>query len=105
MVTTNGRAVFLDTNILLRANLAEAPFHAEALNAIQTLRRNGDVLWISRQVLREFTAILTRPQSFANPRPISTIVERLNYFQSHFWVADETSLVTDRLILLLQTNP
>ncbi len=45
MATTSVRTVFLDTNILLRANVAEAPLHAEALAAIRALRARGDALW------------------------------------------------------------
>ncbi len=105
MATTSVGTVFLDTNILLRANVAEAPLHAEALAAIRALRARGDVLWISRQVLREFMAVLSRPQTFAAPRPLATIVERVRYFQAHFWVADDTSVVTERLLSLVQTVP
>lgn len=105
MATTSARTVFLDTNILLRANVAEAPLHTEALAALKALRARGDALWISRQVLREFVAVLTRPQVFATPRPPAIIVERVRYFQSHFWVADDTSAVTERLLTLLQTIP
>lgn len=105
MATTSGRTVFLDTNVLLRANVAEAPLHDEALTAIKTLRARGDTLWISRQVLREFMATLTRPQTFAAPRPVATIADRVRYFQTHFWIADDTSAVTERLLVLLQTIP
>lgn len=43
------------------------------------------MLWISRQVLREFMAVLSRPQTFAAPRSAATIVERVRYLQAHFW--------------------
>lgn len=105
MATTSVRTVFLDTNILLRANVVEAPLHAESLAAIKTLRAKGDALWISRQVLREFIATLTRPQAFAAQRPVTTIIDRVQYFQSRFWVADETSFVTENLMLLVQAVP
>ena len=71
MATTSGKMVFLDTNILLRANVAEAPLHSEIFTAITTLRAQNNALWISRQVLREFIATLTRPQTFASPRPVN----------------------------------
>jgi predicted nucleic acid-binding protein len=105
MATTNARSVFLDTNILIRANVDEAPLHAETLAAIKSLRANGDALWISRQILREFVATLTRPQTFSNPRPMATIIERVRYFQTRFWVANETAVVTEKLLTLLETIP
>jgi predicted nucleic acid-binding protein len=105
MVMKGVRAVFIDTNILLRANVAEGPFHQECLNAIAYLRAHGDELWISRQILREYISVLTRPQEFANPRPVSVIAERVRYFQMNFRVADETFTVTRNLLLLLEKIP
>jgi predicted nucleic acid-binding protein len=105
MTTTNARTIFIDTNILLRANVAEAPLHIESLAAIKSLRAKGDELYISRQVLREFMATLTRPQTFATPRPANVIIERVQYFQTHFRVIDETTIVTDKLLTLLHAIP
>lgn len=100
-MTPSASPVFLDTNILVYANVAEAPHHADALAAIRQLRTAGHALWISRQVLREYAATLTRRQLFSDPRPAATVVERIRYFEAHLWVADETALVTERLLALL----
>lgn len=101
----DAKAVFIDTNILLRANVEEAPSHHECLAAITNLSAKGTKLWISRQILREYLSVPTRPQDFMNPRPISTVVERVSYFQSHFHVADETFAVTRNLLSLVETVP
>jgi predicted nucleic acid-binding protein len=103
-VTTSGEAIIIDTNILLRANVEEAPLHADCSTAIKYLGRSNE-LWISRQVLREFVATLTRPQGFADPRPVTTIIERVRYFQAHFQVADEGPAVTERLLALVEVIP
>ncbi|MFN8372439.1 MAG: type II toxin-antitoxin system VapC family toxin [Anaerolineae bacterium] len=100
-MTKNAKKVFLDTNIVIRANVAEAPFHSECLTAVQHLRAVGHELWLSRQVLREFAAVLTRPQGFVDPRPVATVVERVRYLQTHFYVTDEGLAVTDKLLELL----
>lgn len=105
MVMRVVRAVFIDTNVLLRANTAEAPFHQECLDSLTFLRDQGDELWISRQILREYISVLSRPQGFVNPRPPSILVERVRYFQSHFRVADETFTVTRNLLRLLEQIP
>ena len=47
-------ALFVDTNVLVYANVAEAPLHQAALNALQSARDADRALWISRQVLREY---------------------------------------------------
>ena len=54
MVTMDDKPLFIDTNILIYANVATAPFHEQALNAIKSAHQAKRELWISRQVLREF---------------------------------------------------
>jgi predicted nucleic acid-binding protein len=98
----DANAIFLDTNILVYANVSESPLHEVALQAIQSRYDAGIELWMSRQVLREFLRTLTRPQAFINPRPVATVVERVRFFQTQFRVADDTSEVTERLLSLMQ---
>lgn len=105
MAMKDVRAVFIDTNILIRAYISEAPLHQECLEAIRKLRVRGDDLWISRQILREYMSVVTRPQGFISPQPIATIVEDIAYFQSHFHIADENSSVTRHLLSLVEQIP
>lgn len=44
-------ALFVDTNILVYANVASAPLHEAALTALTSAHEAGRTLWISRQVL------------------------------------------------------
>ncbi|MEH2412619.1 type II toxin-antitoxin system VapC family toxin [Nostoc sp.] len=102
MVIGVANSVFLDTNILVYANVSESPFHQAALQAIENLYDAGIELWISRQVLREFLMTLSRPQALMNPRPVALIIERTRFFQAQFRVADETAQVTERLLSLME---
>lgn len=99
---TDAEPLFIDTNILIYANVATAPLHEPALNAIRNAHRAGRSLWISRQVLREFIAARTRPQTFAQPSDPKVVIERVGYLESHFQVADDTADVTDQLIELMR---
>ncbi|WP_315790025.1 hypothetical protein [Fischerella sp. JS2] len=72
--------VFLDTNILVYASIAESPLHLVALNAIQSLEQAERELWISRQMLREYLATLSRPQAFTVPIPIATLTAEIRFF-------------------------
>ena len=54
-------AIFLDTNILVYANVATAPLYSAAQQVIQSYAYAGADVWISRQILREYLATLTRP--------------------------------------------
>ncbi|MBU7582351.1 MAG: PIN domain-containing protein [Nostoc sp. TH1S01] len=90
MVTGDANPVFLDTNILVYANVAESPFHQAAIQKIQNFYDTEIELWISRQVLREFLMVLTRPQAFVNPRPVAIVIERVRFLQTQFRVAEDT---------------
>lgn len=96
-----GEPLFIDTNILIYANVATAPLHQQALNAIKTVHQNERPLWISRQVLREFIAVRTRPQTFAQPSTADVVIERVGYLEERFQVADDTAAVTEQLLKLM----
>lgn len=102
MTNGEGERVFLDTNILVYANIAEAPLHDAALNRIRTSEQAGSALWISRQVLREYLAVLTRPGAFPRPIPKPTLITQVRLFIDRFQVADDTAPVTRHLLALLE---
>ena len=64
MATTDVKPLFVDTNVLIYANVRETPLHERALGAIQTAKKQGRQIWISTQVIREYLVTLTRPQAF-----------------------------------------
>ena len=101
MAMMDAEPIFIDTNILIYANVASAPFHQQAFDALKRVQQSERPLWISRQVLREFMAARTRPQTFAKPSPPEIVIERIQYLEEQFQVADDNSLVTDQLIKLL----
>ena len=55
---TDDSPVFVDTNVLVFAHVAAAPFHEPALTRIGSHNEAGTELWISRQILREFLAVV-----------------------------------------------
>jgi len=67
MMTGGAKSIFVDTNILVYANIASSPFHNAAKSAIETYSEKDVTLWISRQVIREYLTVVTRPQTFASP--------------------------------------
>lgn len=105
MTTTAVDRVFVDTNILVFANTATAPLHVEAQAALQSLATSGAELWISRQVLREYLATLSRPQAFSSPIPAATLNADIGRFQSQFQIAEDGPAVTANLLALLATIP
>jgi predicted nucleic acid-binding protein len=105
MVMTDDNSVFLDTNILVYASVPESPLHLVAINAIQSYEEAGTQLWISRQVLREYLATLTRPQLYTQPIPILRVTAEIRFFQNRFRMAEDNSQVTQRLLSLMEEIP
>jgi predicted nucleic acid-binding protein len=104
MATTGDSAsfgsLFVDTNVLVYANVIEAPEHAVALAAIKAARKAERKLWISRQVLREYLMTMTRPQAFVGlPREI--VLDQVRRFTSQFEVANDTAMVSQTLVELM----
>ncbi|MBK8138720.1 MAG: hypothetical protein IPK52_23390 [Chloroflexi bacterium] len=93
--------VFLDTNIILRWNVAEAPQHAAVRGAVTLLIGAGHPLWVSVQVMREFAAVMTRPQTFGSPLPESAVAERIRALVARLNVAEETLVVHRKLLGLM----
>ena len=100
MAMMDDNAVFIDTNILVFANVIETPFHEQALAAVNAADWAGRTIWISRQIIREYLVTLTRPQTFEN-LPKSMVFEQVDQFRKRFEVADDTPIVTEQLIKLL----
>lgn len=94
--------IFLDTNILLRYSIVEAPEHARIRLAVERLLKEGYELWISRQVIREFCVVLTRPQTFITTLSAAEAASHIRKLLLFFRVADETASVTEHLISLME---
>jgi predicted nucleic acid-binding protein len=103
MATTGVRRVFVDTNVLVYANITSAPLHKQAQMALQNLWNGNDELWISRQVIREYVMSVTRPQTFMQPMPAANVIARVQFFEQTFQVADDTSATTAKLLELINT--
>jgi predicted nucleic acid-binding protein len=105
MTPGDAKAVFLDTNILVYAQVRQAPWHQEARHAIGEREQAGVPLWISRQVLREYLAVLTRPQTWSTPPPLADLLADVRALERRFHVADDTAPVTAQLLQILARIP
>ncbi len=103
MMTTKS-SIFVDTNVLIRANVATAPNHEEALACLKTLGKSSTERWISQQILREYLANVTRSQTFMSPIPMAAAIARVEYFQSRFIIAQDSERVFANLLKLLGTT-
>jgi predicted nucleic acid-binding protein len=96
---------FLDTNILVRSTVEGLPLHAEARAAIESLEQAREGICISRQVLREYLSVLSRPQAFCQPLPAAELARRIREFEARFRILEDGPEVTVRLLDLVETIP
>jgi predicted nucleic acid-binding protein len=95
-------ACFVDTNILVYATSMGAPLHRQASEEIRRRHESGEELWVSRQILREYLAVLSRPQTYSRPKPVRKLVTDVRFFLNHFRIAEEGSAVTEKLLELIE---
>ncbi|MCL4256584.1 MAG: hypothetical protein KJ043_22700 [Anaerolineae bacterium] len=62
-------------------------------------------LWVSRQIIREFGMVCTRPQTFMQMMTSYDTTLYMMRVMSIFEIADETASVTQNLISLMQKIP
>jgi predicted nucleic acid-binding protein len=65
----------------------------------------GIQFWVSRQILREYLASLTRPQIFTEPIAIARLAAEVRFFEDRFRVVEDNSQVTTRLLTLMEQIP
>lgn len=101
MVTTDASPVFLDTNVLVYSVIPESPRCFESRRLIERLEEQDCELWISRQVLREFFAVVSRPNVLTTQATQAEIQTVLRSLERRYCLAEENRLVTEQLFLLL----
>ena len=97
--------VFVDTNVLVYANQKRSAFHIEALALLERAGQEGATPWISRQVLREYLATVTRPQGGEPALPMVVALARVRSFAARFEVAEDGPEAFGELLGLLTRVP
>ena len=97
--------MFVDTNVLVYARFIEAPDHEAARASLESAIEKPEALRISRQILREYLAVVTRPQAWPVAISRDDALDDLNRFAAAFEVLEDGPVVTDRLIALCRQTP
>jgi toxin-antitoxin system PIN domain toxin len=90
---------FVDTNVLVYAAVRSAPFHDRARDALAQFAV-GEPLSLSRQILREYIAVMTRPQTWGRPLTLAEATADAAAFTQRFSVLEDGPPVWDQLIQL-----
>ena len=56
--------MFIDTNVLVMSRIPGAPRHEAARSSLERVFADPEPLRISRQVIREYLSVVTRPQTW-----------------------------------------
>jgi len=97
--------MFFDTNVLVRARFEAAPGHATARRRMQEAGESGELLRISRQVVREYLATVTRPQRWSPPVQMDAALEHVAALEDRFEILEDGPGVADMLKQLCREVP
>jgi predicted nucleic acid-binding protein len=97
--------MMVDSNVIIYAELGASQWRPMALRALADVMARPEPPWLSRQVLRECLAALTRPQQGVNPPPLNDVLQRLRLYEQTFQVAEDSAEVTRRLYDLVARIP
>ena len=97
--------MFVDTNILVNARILEAPHHESARAGLESALRGPEPLRISRQVMREYLAVVTRSQAWPVPITRGEALDDIGRLSRVFEVLDDGPRVTEVLLSLCLAVP
>ena len=92
--------MFLHADAPVRARFEAAPRHSLARRSLKEAGESGEALRISRQVLREYLATVTRPQSWSPPVAIDTALQHVAALETAFEILEDGPRVTRTLMAL-----
>lgn len=93
--------VFLDTNILVYGRLQQSHLYKRVEDRLTDMESAGDEFWISRQILREYLAVMSGGKGLTAVPSMADLLADVQHFCSRFHIAEDGSVVTQQLVQLL----
>ena len=97
--------MFVDTNVLVNARFAEAADHIRARDRLERASLDSEPLRISRQIVREYLATVTRPQTWSVPLTREQALNDVNRLLVTYAILEDGPAVTTWLLALLREFP
>ena len=88
---------FVDTNVLVYATATSAPFRDRARAALVRLAAD-EQLSVGRQILREYVAVMTRPQTWGRALSLAEAMMDAGVYERRFTVLEDGPPVWDQLM-------
>ena len=92
--------MFIDTNILVMARILEAPDHEIARESLEKAFHGHEPLRISRQIIREYLVVVTRPQTWPVAMTRQKALDDVGRLMDSFEVLEDGPAVTEFLTAL-----
>ena len=87
--------MFVDTNIFVFARNLQAPASAVARSALVKARDEDEPVRISRQVMREYLSVMTRPQTWSRPLSMTEALNDFAWMETTFEILEDSRQVMD----------
>lgn len=97
--------MFVDTNVLVAARFVNAPDNAAACRCLDRAGNSKEPLHISRQIVREYLAAVTRPQLWAEPLAMADAIADVKRLISSFTLLEDGPNVMAMLLVLCHEVP
>lgn len=97
--------MFVDTNVLVQSRSINAPEYFRARAMLVRASAQTGPLRISRQIIREYLAVITRPQSWAVATPMDEALDDVNWLSENFEILEDGPAITETLIALCRQVP
>ena len=92
--------MFIDTNVFVNSRIPHAPDHDVARARLDHALQGNEPLRISRQIVREYLAVVTRPQTWPVAITREEALEDANRLVGRFEILEDGAAVTESLIAL-----
>lgn len=97
--------MFIDTNVLVSSRIPGAPGHDAARASLERAFRDPEPLRISRQVIREYLSVVTRPQTWPVGITREDALTDVSRLLRSFEVLEDGPRVTEWLVGLCREVP
>ena len=97
--------MFIDTNVLINSRVPSTPHHDVARERLEIAFEGPDPLRISRQVVREYLAVVTRPQTWPIAITREEALDDVDSLVDTFEILEDGPAVTEILVALCREIP
>ncbi len=97
--------MFVDANVLVNVRVVSAPDHNSAVARLNRALDGGEIPSVSRQILREYLATLTRPQTWRSALTREEILDDVDRMSRAFQILEDGPAVSEVLVRLCREVP